>query len=159
MQRLLLVSALFALTLGCSSNPPAEQTAAPPQFPSHPDFKPTPEQGPMPNSTGAFGRALLTRAVKLPPVAGTPDAARAGTRPPVPGQPWPKGSAIDPPATDSGTACGSIPVVPSFALKKTVAPARRMPPSDDPGYDDGAPGAESAMTAVPVAVPSERQSS
>jgi uncharacterized protein len=67
MQRLLLVSALFTLALGCSSNPPAEQTAAPPQFPSHPDFKPTPEQGPMPNSTLVVKRTDI-KGAKYPAV-------------------------------------------------------------------------------------------
>jgi predicted TIM-barrel fold metal-dependent hydrolase len=50
MCRLSIVLALLALTLGCSGAP-SEQAAAAPEFPSNPDFKPTPEQGPMPRST------------------------------------------------------------------------------------------------------------
>jgi hypothetical protein len=61
MQRLFLISALFALALGCS-NPPSEQTAAAPQFPNHPDFKPAPEQGPMPDTVLVVKRTPIEKA-------------------------------------------------------------------------------------------------
>jgi predicted TIM-barrel fold metal-dependent hydrolase len=66
MQRWFLVLALLALGVGCSS-PPAEQTAAAPQFPDHPDFKPTPEQNPMPKSTLVVKRTDL-KGAKYPAV-------------------------------------------------------------------------------------------
>ena len=49
MKSLLFCSALLIFAAGCSQAP-TEQTAATPQFPNHPDFKPAPEQGPMPES-------------------------------------------------------------------------------------------------------------
>jgi predicted TIM-barrel fold metal-dependent hydrolase len=66
MRRLLLASALLAFALGCSS-PPAAETAAAPQFPDHPDFKPALEQNPMPKSTLVVKRTEL-RGAKYPAV-------------------------------------------------------------------------------------------
>jgi predicted TIM-barrel fold metal-dependent hydrolase len=61
MQRMFVVLALFALALGCSSAP-SEQTAETPQFPNHPDFKPAPEQGPMPDSVLVVKRTPIEKA-------------------------------------------------------------------------------------------------
>ena len=53
--------ALALLSLGCSA-PPAEQTEAAPQYPNHPDFKPAPEQGPMPDSVLVVKRTPIEKA-------------------------------------------------------------------------------------------------
>jgi predicted TIM-barrel fold metal-dependent hydrolase len=66
MRRLLLASALFAFALSCSS-PPAAETAAAPQFPDHPDFKPALEQNPMPKSTLVVKRTDI-RGAKHPAI-------------------------------------------------------------------------------------------
>jgi predicted TIM-barrel fold metal-dependent hydrolase len=66
-QRLLLALATFALALGCSSPPAAEQKAAAPQFPDHPDFKPALEQNPMPKSTLVVKRTDL-KGAKYPAI-------------------------------------------------------------------------------------------
>jgi len=63
MYRPILVLVLFA---ACSSAP-TEQSATTPQYPNHPDFKPAPEQGPMPDSVLVVKRTPIEKA-KYPAV-------------------------------------------------------------------------------------------
>ncbi len=51
----------LALCIGCATAPP-EQAAAPPADPNHPDFKPAPEQGPMPDSVLVVKRTAIEKA-------------------------------------------------------------------------------------------------
>ena len=57
---------LFVFAIGCSHTP-SEQTGATLQFPNHPDFKPAPEQGPMPDSVLVVKRTPIEKA-KYPTV-------------------------------------------------------------------------------------------
>ena len=55
---------LFVFAIGCSHTP-SEQTGATLQFPNHPDFKPAPEQGPMPDSVLVVKRTPIEKAKDL----------------------------------------------------------------------------------------------
>jgi predicted TIM-barrel fold metal-dependent hydrolase len=61
MKSFLIIPALLIFAAGCSQAP-REQTAAAPQFPNHPDFKPAPEQGPMPESVLVVKRTPIEKA-------------------------------------------------------------------------------------------------
>jgi predicted TIM-barrel fold metal-dependent hydrolase len=61
MRRLALSFPLLLLALGCGGAP-SEQAAAPPELPNHPDFKPAPEQGPMPESVLVVKRTPIEKA-------------------------------------------------------------------------------------------------
>ncbi|MEZ5397379.1 MAG: amidohydrolase family protein, partial [Bryobacterales bacterium] len=65
MHRLLL--AVLLLTLACAPSTAPEQASDTPQFPNHPDFKPAPEQGPMPDSVLLVKRTPIEKA-KYPAV-------------------------------------------------------------------------------------------
>ena len=66
MQRTLFLCALAVFAAGCSSAP-SEPPAAEAAFPNHPDFKPAPEQGPMPESVLVVKRTPIKKA-KYPAV-------------------------------------------------------------------------------------------
>ena len=61
---LFLIAAILAF--GCAS-PPSDQADAVPNFPNHPDFKPAPEQGPLPDSVLVTNRTAIEKA-KFPVV-------------------------------------------------------------------------------------------
>ena len=62
MRFFLLLLALCAAGAGCSATPAASQTGA--QRPAHPDFKPTPEQNPMPKSLLVVKRTDLKNLIE-----------------------------------------------------------------------------------------------
>jgi len=66
MKRRWFILVVFIFATGCSETP-SEQTETTSQFPNHPDFKPAPEQGPMPDSVLVVKRTPIEKA-KYPPI-------------------------------------------------------------------------------------------